>query len=71
MAPTSDGGPPLARPIVLVRLASEEVSAIVEQALLAARDRDTKTLDQIAEAKVNFAFWSYKCEQRAANGTWR
>ncbi len=71
LAPTSDGGPALARPIVLVRLAAEEVRAIVEQALAAARDRDTKTLDEIAEAKVNFAFWSYKCEQRAANRTWR
>jgi len=63
--PTSDGGPPLARPIVLVTLATEQVEAIIHKALDAASERDQKTLVKIAEEKVNYAFWSYKVELSA------
>ena len=64
---TADGGPPLARPIVLVSLRTDELHAVVAAALKLAIDRDTKTLNQIAEAKVNLAFWKYKAEQRVLN----
>lgn len=67
LRPTADGGPPLARPIVLVSLRTDELHAVVTAALKLAIDRDTKTLNQIAEQKVNFAFWQYKAEQRVLN----
>ena len=52
---------------MLVSLRTDELHAVVAAALKLAIDRDTKTLNQIAEAKVNLAFWKYKAEQRVLN----
>jgi hypothetical protein len=64
LRPTADGGPPLARPIVLVTLHTDVVNAAVGAALKAATERDTKTLNEIAEAKIDFAFFKYQAERR-------
>jgi hypothetical protein len=65
---TSDGGPPLARPIVLVRQLDEQLQKMIEDALAAVAARDAKTVDEVAEAKVDHAFWVRACQERAV---WR
>ncbi len=67
-SPTSDGGPPLARPIFLVSVPDEESRRIVDEALVEAGRRDAKTLGEIAEQKVHDAFWVRGCEERALYG---
>jgi hypothetical protein len=64
LQPTADGGPPLARPIVLASLHNDAVNAVVEAAVQAATERDTKTLAEIAEGKIDFAFFRYLAERR-------
>ena len=67
-SPTSDGGPPLARPILLAAVPDEESRRIVDEALVEAGRRDAKTLAEIAEQKVHDAFWLRACEERAVYG---
>jgi hypothetical protein len=61
---TAEGGPALARPIVLVSLHTDVINAAVGAALKAATERDTKTLNEIAEAKIDLAFFKYQAERR-------
>jgi len=68
LCPTSDGGPPLARPIVIVRLLDDQTRKVIGDALAAAAERDNKTAGEIAEDKVNYAFWSRNAQERAIMG---
>jgi hypothetical protein len=68
LSPTLDGGPPMARPIVIVRLRDEQVERIVNHALAAASQRDAQTCGELAEQKVKYAFWVRDCEERAIMG---
>jgi hypothetical protein len=68
LSPTSDGGPPLARPIVIVRLLDEQTRKVVRDALAVAAVRDKQTASQIAEQMVNHAFWLRDAQERAIYG---
>lgn len=68
LSPTSDGGPPLARPIVIVSLDEAERRKIVDEALAKSLERDEKLADERAEEKVSYAFWVRACEERALRG---
>jgi hypothetical protein len=68
LCPTSDGGPPLARPIVLVSLPADETRRMIQEILETAATRDSKVLGEIAEAAVYDAFWHRDCEERAIMG---
>lgn len=62
---TSDGGPPLARPIFLVSVPDEQTRRILDEALAEAGRRDEKTAAEIAQQQVEDAFWLRACEERA------
>jgi hypothetical protein len=66
--PTADGGPPLARPSVLVTLSVEQTRKIVDDALTANSPRAQKLVTEIVEEKVNEIFWQRDCEMRAVWG---
>jgi hypothetical protein len=66
-APAADGGPAMVRPIVMVSLATEQLYAITDRALSTVRDREVKTIEQVADHKIQLAFWEFKCDQRAIN----
>ncbi len=65
LSPAPDGGPPMARPIVLVSLAEEQMQGITNEALAESGSRLAKTAAEVAEDKVNEAFWLRDCEMRA------
>jgi hypothetical protein len=65
LSPAFDGGPPMARPIVLVSLAEEQMQGITNEALAESGSRLAKTAAEVAEDKVNEAFWLRDCEMRA------
>jgi len=67
-SPTSDGGPPLARPIFLVSVPDEQTRRILDEALAEAGRRDAKSIAEIAQQKVDDAFWLRACEERALYG---
>jgi hypothetical protein len=66
--PCPDGLPPMARPLVLVSLGDEQTRRMIYEALAAAAERDARTTRQIAEERVNYAFWWRDCEERAILG---
>jgi hypothetical protein len=65
LSPPADGGPPMARPIVLVSLSQEQLQAITNEALAESGLRLARSAAEIAEDKVNEAFWLRDCEMRA------
>lgn len=67
-SPTSDGGPPLARPILLASVPDEQTRGILDEALAEAGRRDAKTAAEIAQQQVEDAFWLRACEERALYG---
>lgn len=67
-SPTSDGGPPLARPILLASVPDEETRRILDEALVEAGRRDAKTAAEVAKQQVDDAFWLRACEERAIYG---
>jgi len=67
-SPTSDGGPPLARPILMATVPDEETRRILDEALAEAGRRDAKTIAEVAQQKVDDAFWLRACEERALYG---
>lgn len=67
---TTDGGPPLARPVVLLSLSSAATQRLIEESLSAASQRDSQTLESIAKAKVHDAFWIRDAQRRAVTGDW-
>jgi hypothetical protein len=67
-APTSDGGPPLARPIINVTLNELQLRQMIEEVATAAGQRDALEIETIAEEKVGYAFWLRDCEDRALWG---
>ena len=68
--PTSDGGPPLSRPVVVVRLPNEKLRSIRDQAVAASARRDTETCTELAELEVRRAFSRRDGEMRAITGNW-
>lgn len=68
LSPTSDGGPPLARPIVQVSLSDAKLMKVRDEALEAASKRDAKTCKDVAEEVVDYYDWRRNCELRALNG---
>ena len=70
LRPTSDGGPPLARPVVVVRLPNEKLRNIRDQAVAAAARHDTETCTELAELEVRRAFSQRDGEMRAITGNW-
>lgn len=64
-SPTSNGGPPLARPIFLVSVPDEQTRRILDEALAEAGKRDAKSAAEIAQKQVDDAFWLRACEERA------
>ncbi|MGD9720827.1 MAG: hypothetical protein AB7O59_14145 [Pirellulales bacterium] len=65
LAPTADGGPPLARPIIIVRLSDEQMCEAREAALVAASQRDAALCKRIADEVVREEFWWRDTEERA------
>ena len=70
LGPTSDGGPPLARPVVLVRLPHEKLRSIRDEAVAASARRDTETCTELAEFEVRRAFSKRDGDMRAIMGDW-
>jgi len=68
LSPTADGGPPLARPSVLLTLSHEQIRKIIEEEAEKDAAHTQKLLAEIAEEKVNEAFWLRDCETRAVWG---
>jgi len=68
--PISDGGPPLSRPVVVVRLPNEKLRSIGDQAVTASARRDTETCKELAELEVRRAFSQRDGEMRAITGDW-
>jgi hypothetical protein len=69
LAPTSDGGPPLARPMVMVTLTDERIARIREELLAASAKDDAKALVEIAKGVVHVELWWRDCQERAILGT--
>ena len=69
-APTAAvaGGPSLTIPVVVVSLSADQQRRIHDEALAAAARRDAQTVAEIAEEKVNYAFWVRDSEERAIWG---
>jgi hypothetical protein len=67
LLPTSDGGPPLARPIVLVRLSEDQLRHAREEALLDASRRDARTCEEIAQQKCDQLLYFLHTEERRLN----
>jgi hypothetical protein len=65
---TSDGGPPLARPILMASVPDEQTRQLLDEALAEAGQRDAKTAAEIAQQQVDDAFWLRACEERALYG---
>ncbi len=70
LRPTSDGGPPLSRPVVVVRLPNEKLRSIRDQAVAASARRDTETCTELAELEVRRAFSKRDGDMRAIMGDW-
>lgn len=70
LQPTSDGGPPLARPMVLLSLTPDDTRRLIEEALRAASEQDARTMTEIAEFKVNERIWIEECQMRAIFGNY-
>ncbi len=68
--PTSDGGPPLARPIVLVRIPDEQTSLIIDSVLDAAAKRDYAMVRAIADERILFELGRRDSELRAILGAY-
>jgi hypothetical protein len=68
LASTSDGGPSLARPIVVMSLSEPQTQKLIDEALAAAAPRLEKLAGEIAESKVEHAFWVRYCHERAILG---
>jgi len=64
-SPTDDGGPPLARPVVMLNLAEDQKRQIIDETVASVSKHDAKLLSEIAESKVDDAFWHYNCQLRA------
>jgi hypothetical protein len=64
-SPTSDGGPPLARPILMASVPDEDTRRLLDEALAEAGRRDAKTAAEIAQKQVDDVFWLRACEERA------
>ena len=68
LGPTSDGGPPLARLIVLVSLENTQFRKIIDESLATTSERDAKTCKECAQEAVDYARWRDHCELRALTG---
>ena len=64
---SSDGRPPLARPIVIVRLSEDQLRHIREKALLEVARRDTQTCEEIAQKKCDDLLYFLYTEERRLN----
>jgi hypothetical protein len=65
LSPPFDGGPPMARPIVLVSLDEEQMQGITNETLSESGSRTAKLAAELAQVKVDEAFWLRDCEMRA------
>jgi hypothetical protein len=67
---TLDGGPPMARPVVLVRLPDDQYRRIVDEVMQATRERDERKVCEVAKKAVHDEFWWRDCQERAITGNY-
>jgi hypothetical protein len=68
LRPTSDGGPPLARPIIIVRLADDQMEQLINETLRRSARRSEQTSKEVAQFIVDQEFWRRDCQERAILG---
>jgi hypothetical protein len=69
LSPTLDGGPPMARPIVLVRLADDQLRRIVDEVMEATRNQDEQAVREVARKTVHDELWWRDCQERPSPAT--
>ncbi len=69
--PTSDGGPPLARPIIIVRLADDQMEHLVNEICKRMAKRNEQTCRELVQELINQEFWRRDCQERAIIGSHR
>lgn len=67
-SPTANGGPPLARPIVLVTLTPEANRQIVQETTESAAKRDYQVLRDVTRQEIDHAFWWQAAQRRSILG---
>ncbi len=65
---TADGGPPLARPTVLMTLSDGQTRHILQEALAEDARRCELRAKEVAEFVVHDVFWHRDCQMRAVLG---
>lgn len=68
LQPTSDGGPPLARPIIIVRLADDQMEWLINEILKRSAKRNEQTCRELVQHLIHQEFWRRDCEERAIFG---
>jgi hypothetical protein len=68
LRPTSDGGPSLARPIIIVRLADDQMEQLINETLRRSARRSEQTTKEVAQYIVDQEFWRRDCQDRAILG---
>ncbi len=68
LQPTPDGGPPMARPIIIVRLADDQMEQVINETLRRSARRSEQTSKEVAQYIVDQEFWRRDCQERAILG---
>jgi hypothetical protein len=69
--PTSDGGPPLARPLIMVRLADDQMEHLINEICKRMAKRNEQTCRELVQHLINQEFWRRDCQERAIIGSHR
>jgi len=65
LSPGPDGQPPMARPIVLVRLADDVTHRMINDALAKLAADSSALMESIAADHVDYIFWQIRAQERA------
>jgi hypothetical protein len=65
LTPGADGQPPMARPIVLVRLADDVTHRMINDALAKLAADSSELMENIAADHVDYIFWQIRAQERA------
>jgi hypothetical protein len=68
LRPTSDGGRPLARPVVEVRLSDEQLQRLQSRERLEAARKNEQTCRELVQEEIRKEFWRRDCQDRAIWG---
>jgi hypothetical protein len=65
LTPSADGQPPMARPIVLVRLTDDQTHRMINDALAKVSADSSALMESIAADHVDYIFWQIRAQERA------